>query len=146
MKIQEQDFYHGVALTQIVEHGSFTALNKASQRYGHYLVNADRRMFVKYRTNEGTDFQFSFSAAELAGLASDLALPNAHVFTALVCGGETVCLLDSEQIETVIDPTNNQSQWIRVWWPEGGGMRVVGSVGELSTVLPHNSFPSRLFT
>ncbi len=48
MKIQEQDIYHGAALTQIAEHESFKALNKGSERYGHYLINADCHVFIKY--------------------------------------------------------------------------------------------------
>ena len=36
MKIQQKDYFHGAALTQIVEHESFKALNKADSKYGHY--------------------------------------------------------------------------------------------------------------
>ena len=45
MKIQTQDLYHGAVLTQITEHPSFKALNKADTLYGHYLVNHDTRLF-----------------------------------------------------------------------------------------------------
>ena len=48
IKYKATDFYHGAALTQIVEHSSFKALNKASEKYGHYLVNTDQHVFVKY--------------------------------------------------------------------------------------------------
>lgn len=48
MKIQDQDLYHGAALTQIVEHASFKALNRGSEKYGHYLVNKDQHVFIKY--------------------------------------------------------------------------------------------------
>lgn len=42
MKTQEKDLYHGAALTQIVEHTSFRALNLAPVKgYGHHLVNSD---------------------------------------------------------------------------------------------------------
>jgi hypothetical protein len=61
MKIQEQDFYHGPALMQIVEHPSFKALNKGSNRYGHYLVNADCHVFVRYSKAEGDAWSFTFT-------------------------------------------------------------------------------------
>ncbi len=51
MKTKEMDLYHGPALTQIVHHDSFKAINKATTKYGHYLVNTDRHVFVKYRKN-----------------------------------------------------------------------------------------------
>jgi hypothetical protein len=54
MKIQEQDIYHGPGLVQIVEHKSFKALNRASSKYGHYLINTDRHVFAKYSTKKKT--------------------------------------------------------------------------------------------
>ena len=46
MKIQKMDMFHGAALTQIVEHPSFKALNKADEKYGHYQINHDRRISI----------------------------------------------------------------------------------------------------
>lgn len=60
MKIQEQDRFHGAALTQIVEHKSFKALNRASAKYGHYLVNADRHVFTKYSKATRSPWSFTF--------------------------------------------------------------------------------------
>ena len=58
-KIQKQDLYHGAALTQIVEHPTFKALNRASKNYGHYLVNADREVFVKYSASSSSPWGFT---------------------------------------------------------------------------------------
>lgn len=72
MKIQEQDVYHGPALMQIVEHDSFKALNKADEKYGHYLVNNDRRLCFKYSTAESGPWSFTFQSQDLAALKKDL--------------------------------------------------------------------------
>lgn len=50
MKIQKKGSNHGVALTQIVEHPSFKALNKADEKFGHYQINHDTRILIRYRS------------------------------------------------------------------------------------------------
>ncbi len=67
MKIQEKDEYHGPALMQIVEHPSFKAINKTDKKYGHYTLNTNRHLFVKYRTRKNSPWQFSFGQDEMAG-------------------------------------------------------------------------------
>lgn len=144
MKIQDQDLYHGAALTQIVEHKSFKALNRASEKYGHYLVNTDKHVFVKYRTVNRSPWTFTVQPDELAVIKAEID-QNYEVFLCLVCGGKTVCALNSEEINNVINSSSNSSQWIRVEVPKGGSCHVNGSVGNLKLSVPHNSFPEKVF-
>ena len=72
MKVQRQDVFHGIALTQLVEHPSFIALNKASGKHRHYLLNQDRRLFVKYTRIDDPPWQFVFNKAELGAIREDL--------------------------------------------------------------------------
>lgn len=144
MKIQAQDFYHGAALTQIVEHESFKALNKASTRYGHYLVNADCHVFVKYSSADEGPWMFTFQPDHLEPVRTVLDIEGC-AFACLVCGDDTVCALDSEELREVIDLQAEDVQWIRVSYPAGGSCRVTGSLGELSKTVPHNAFPRKLF-
>ncbi len=67
------------------------------------------------------------------------------VFICLVCGYDTICVLDADDIENLIDIDWDEAQWIKVDYPSGGSMRVSGSEGELSRKIPHNSFPKILF-
>jgi hypothetical protein len=144
VKVQDQDIFHGIALTQLVEHPSFKALNKASKRYGHYLLNQDRRLFVKYRTNGGLAWQFVFSKAELDAVNRDRRQPG-FTFVVLVCGGSTVCALSDEDLDVLLIPRASGAQSIRVEAPAARSMIVSGSGGQLSYKVPHNSYPSKLF-
>jgi len=112
MKIQEQDQYHGAALTQIVEHESFKALNRASEKYGHYLVNTDKHVFVKYRTANRSPWTFTVQPDELAAIKTETDQDH-EVFLCLVCGGKTVCALNSEEIKNVIDSSSQNPLFIR---------------------------------
>lgn len=143
MKIQEQDFYHGAALTQIVEHKSFKALNRASGKYGHYLINTDRHVFVKYRTAESSPWSFTFQADEVATISKSIVSGLTHV--CLVCGGVTICALSSVEVQTLIDLNSSTSQWIKVEVPKGGRCHVAGSIGALAKTVPHNAFPDKVF-
>jgi hypothetical protein len=145
MKIQEQDFYHGAALTQITEHPSFKALNKANTgHYGHYLVNTDTHVFVKYRTGPAPIWNHVFSVGEVKALRSVCA-KHEDVWVALVCGDATICVLDKDQIETLLDLGLNDQQRIKVEVPTNGSCHVSGTAGDLKGVVRHNAFPARLF-
>lgn len=144
MKIQEQDRFHGAALTQIVEHESFKALNKASEKYGHYLINTDRHIFVKYRKPDFSPWTFTLQPDELSAIQSE-AEANHIVFLALVCGSTTVCALTRHEINSIIDTVSTAQQWIRISVPKGGSCHVSGSMGELTRTVPHNSFPNKIF-
>jgi hypothetical protein len=144
MKIQEQDIYHGPALMQIVEHRSFKALNLASTNYGHYLVNTDRQVFVKYRKTKHSPWQFIFAPEELSALSKAMSGAGS-VFVCLVCGHFTICALNAEEILQLVGLTEASQQSIRVEVPSGGSCHVSGTKGKLKKTVPHNSFPEKLF-
>lgn len=145
MKVQEKHTYHGQALAQIVEHKSFKALNRASANYGHYIVNADRHVFVKYSTKPKPPWGFQFSPADLAAIKSVSTRKGVRIFLALVCGRSTVCLLRESEFTQVIAIGPGAQQSIRVEVPKGGSCHVHGSQGDLAGTIPHNIFPDRVF-
>lgn len=145
MKIQEQDLYHGAALTQIVEHPSFKALNRASTKYGHYLVNTDRQVFVKYRKAKKSPWSFTLQPAEVRAIASTITARNT-VLLCLVCGNSTICALTVPEIKRVIDIDSKTQQWISVEVPQDASCRVSGTNGKLKKTVSHNSFPNKVFT
>lgn len=145
MKIQEQDTYHGPALMQIVEHHSFKALNKADERYGHYLVNKDTRLWLKYSSATLSPWTFTFQPVDLAGLAADIAL-NGTTHIVLACGHHTLCCLDEAEIRGLVEMTAGAQQWVKVEAPAGKQMRITGSLNtKRPTLAPHNKFPNCIF-
>ncbi len=144
MKIQTMHLYHGAVLTQITEHPAFKALNKVEPLYGHYLVNHDTRIIVKYLNRPTTAWSFQFSVKELQAIRADLKLTH-NVYLCLVCGQETICALNNEEFSGLIDIDADTRQSIAVDVPEGGSMHVQGDEGRLQNVVHHNSFPGKLF-
>jgi hypothetical protein len=89
MKIQKKDFYHGAALTQIVEHPSFKALNKATNKYGHYQINHDTRILIKHLSKLESPWSFQISEEEINTLVDDIS-SDQESFLCLVCGETTI--------------------------------------------------------
>ena len=145
MKIQEKDRYHGSALTQIVEHKSFKALNKADEKYGHYQVNHDRRLLTKYSKATPGPWSFTFQPDDIRTMNDDMRRKDGRTFACLVCGEETVCILDEGELDDLIDRDNVAVQWIRIEVPPAGRMHVRGSKGALERTVAHNSFPDKVF-
>ncbi|MCH8025547.1 MAG: hypothetical protein IH866_02020 [Chloroflexi bacterium] len=144
MKIQKQDIYHGPALMQIVEHPSFTALNKPDEKYGHYIVNTDRQLFVKYRDSDESPWRFTFQPEEIVAIKADIRRSNHETFICLVCGDFSICCLDSSELRSVIDLSSETTQWVSVEVPAGGSQHVAGSNGKLGYTIPHNSYPDKV--
>lgn len=144
MKIQEQDMYHGAALTQIAEHKSFKALNRGSAKYGHYLVNTDRHFFIKYRKTAKSPWLHTLSTDEMKALVSACSKYD-KVWLCLVCGNVTICALNKPEIALVLDLASTAQQWVRIEVPPGGSCWVSGSSGALKKVVTHKSFPEKLF-
>jgi hypothetical protein len=152
VKIIERDLCYGAALAQIVEHLSFQALNHASPRtlsrnsskYGHYLVNTDRHVFVKCSTRFRGPWKHTLSKDEVQAIAAALA-SSTKLWLCLVCGNRTICALDKDEIGAVLDLAGTGQQWIRVDVPKGGGCHVTGSHGNLRRPVPHNSYPKKVF-
>ena len=143
MRVQEKDIYHGAALTQIVEHPTFKALNKADDKYGHYLINTDRRLTCKYRKSGKNKWQFTFQPHEIRNLLDDCRSRDKS-YLCLVCSNVTVCALDENEIPQVLDLEREEQQSVYVQFPRGGSLHVSGSAGKLKKTVPHNSFPDKV--
>lgn len=144
MKIQKHDRYHGAALAQVVKHEAFKALNRASTKFGHYLVNTDIHLFIRYLTSSSSPWQFCFEPEDIQMLNETMG-NSQKVFLCLVCGDKTICALEALQIQAVLDIKANSKQSVSVKVPNRGSCHVSGSNGSLDRTIPHDSFPSKLF-
>jgi len=142
MKIRNKELYHGAALLRIVEDKSFTALNSVRGEYGHYLLNADRHLFVKVTTKAAPPWQFSYNRDDIAKIAR--VLGSGKVFICLVCGRMAVCALNQAEMQHLLQMSAANQQWIRVQSPKGGSCHMSGSNGKLKRAIARNAFPKKV--
>ncbi|MFE5137244.1 hypothetical protein ACFRDV_06135 [Streptomyces fagopyri] len=141
--IDHKDFMHGAALVAVADSEMFTALNRASVKYGHYVVNHDRHLFIKYNDGKGPgDYFFTFSGEDKRRIISEVA---PLVFTVLVCGNEVITGIARDELSQLITLNNAAASAVRVSARQGKRLRISGPNGHLSPIA-RNSFPARILT
>ncbi|MFD4956199.1 hypothetical protein [Streptomyces sp. NPDC058451] len=139
--IDHKDFMHGAALVAIADSEAFTALNRAGVKYGHYVVNHDRHLFIKYNDGKGPgDYFFTFSGEDKKKITAEV---SPLVFAILVCGNEVVTGITREELSQLIALTNVAASTVKVSAQQGRQLRISGSNGQLP-LISRRSFPDRI--
>lgn len=148
MSLSKKDQIHGAALMQLVLDGRFTALSKASEAYGHYLVrtrkypadDALRELFTKYSTAAASPWQFTFHEDELGRIRKSEHRRRGLTFIALVCGMSGVCALTPDELWTLVHEKGTGQQQVRIERPRGGRFWATGTAGSLDYSVPASAF------
>ena len=143
MKLRVGDFYYGAALAQIAAYPVLSQVHSVSGKEGYYQINGDKRLLIKYATAKRGTWRFTVRPDDLVDLTWSA---DYIVWFVLVCGDETVCLLNADEVREIVDYESTGSQWISVTSRNGRSMAVAGSAGELKHRIRHNAFPHDLFT
>ena len=142
MGLDKKDFHHGAALVQMIEHPSFTSLNKACSEYGHYLVNEDRRVFMHYASNPRSPWKFQFTPTAIRAIEADEGVEG-QTYIALICGDSGVCLLDTSELWELLSsiPEDDEPQSVAVISPPRKQFEVRAGAISLGTKVPRTRFP-----
>ncbi|MEU6081045.1 hypothetical protein [Streptomyces sp. NPDC047108] len=139
--IDHKDFMHGAALVAIADSAMFTALNRASVKYGHYVVNHDRHLFLKYNDGKGPgDYFFTFSAEDKRRV---LGVGHERVFAVLVCGNEVVTGISRKELGQLVPMAHPLASTVKVSARQNKQLRISGPSGNLPLV-SRRSFPARI--
>ena len=145
MTIQSREFNLGAALIRIIEYDGFKALNRASRKYGHYKINNDRILMIKYGSlREDGTYRFTFGEDDRQVIGKDLKA-NWKVYLALVCGDEEICLLADTELQEIIQIDGQGSQFVAVMIEKGKSLVVWGSLGDLKNKISRNAMPNKIF-
>ena len=140
MKIQDKDFYYGVALTQIAECPTFTSINKLGDKDGLFRITDQRAILIKYSKADKGEWRFTFQKDDF-----EESYNYYYFFVVLVCADDTICLLTSTDLNEILDTEADAVQWVSVSSSDEEQLRVKGSLGDLSHTVAHNAFPRYLF-
>lgn len=135
---------HGAALVAIADSPEFTALNKASVKYGHYIVNHDRHLFIKYSNGGPDDYSFTFNPDDKERIRNTA--PRGTVYVVLVCGKEVITGLSRDELGELLDLKSPAAEAIVVTAIVGKQLRLTGPGGWQLPPIPRNSFPRRILT
>lgn len=140
--IYQMNFRHGAALCAIADCPQFTAVNKASSKYGHYVLNHDRDLFLKYCSKRSDDYGYAFvvNGSDFAAMLG--CHDRDRTFLVLTCGEEVVTALSLTELSAVVSLSAGD-QWLRVMAKPNQSLYMRGPVGELGPI-GRQDFPARL--
>jgi hypothetical protein len=143
--IDHKDFMHGAALVAIADCDQFMALNKASVRYGQYVVNNNRQVLIKYRDGDGPgDYLFTFQPDEKQRYRDTQ--NQGKVFIVLVCGNEAITGLSLDELAALIGVNARRAEGVKVVAEPNRGLRLSGPHGSLKGPIARNAFPQRILS
>lgn len=142
---REQQIFHGMALKRIVDHDLCQGVARASDKPGHYRVNGDRDVFLKYAMRQKNDvWRFTFAANELAKIKDAARRSSSHV--CFICGNGPICVIHVDELVTLLDISSKSSQSISVEASENTRCHLSGPLGPLGRAIPRKDFPATLFS
>lgn len=146
MAITYKEMHRGAAFTRIVEYPGFKAINEVDHEYGHYVVNADRAIFLRHSLKAESPWVFSFEPGYVQAIMEAVDNPKTKVFLVLVCDKDTICLIDEDQIEALFLIASRRTQSISVRHTPGQALRVRRTKTRVPPIIiPHITFPRRIF-
>jgi hypothetical protein len=144
VKIQEQELFHGAAIVQVVEYANNVIVQKTKGQNGHFVINKNTNLILKYRSHRKPPWRFALSENEEV-LVRDLLRNRLELYLVLVCSNDTICALSSQELELIVDVFAIGDKWINVSTGYGKSLWVAGSRGELNYSIRHNDFPKKIF-
>jgi hypothetical protein len=135
--IDKQEFYHGAAITRLLEDPRCEQLRRRD--FG-YAVNEGIFVFLKYSTKGRSPWGFVFSGEE----ARKLKGISGRVFIGLICGGDGICAVQWEDVRSLLGEVEGSARIaVRRRFNEQYG--VSGPAAEFKGKVPVKAWPSLVF-
>jgi len=134
--IDKQNYYHGAALIEILEHANCKQISKFDTGFA---VNGNIFIFLKYTTKHRSPWRFTFSQSDIEYLDS---LKGKSIFIALVCGGDGICSIKETELKILI---TNKSGWVSAKRKFREQYKVTGSNNELTEKVSFKRWPNIIF-
>ncbi len=132
-------FYHGAAVTKILEHEKCLAVRKKGLL--GYIVNDNIFVFLKYTARAGTPWRFTFDQEDV-DRCKNMTYEFKEVFVGLVCAGDGVCALRWSEVQGLLE---DKPGWISVKRRHREQYAVAGSVSEHDGKISLNRWPEVMF-
>jgi hypothetical protein len=139
MSLDEYKKFHGLALAEILDSsvdierfrsGNFQLERIAGSVNYLYMVNGDHCLYFKYSTKKDSPWRFTFTDEHLEGLKS-VKKNSTSMNLVLICGFECIAVLNSTNLEKIIDLDTDSTQWISVKSFHNRSLRIAGSASKL---------------
>lgn len=146
--ITTRDQYEGVVLRRLVKHDGPVRVDEIGDKAGHFCLNEDAFLLVKYSSRNRSPWRFTFQPDDIETLVTDHNQGGLFggSYVCLVCGLNSLCALREKEWSTLLDlGGREEQQTITVRRHPRTSFEVTGSAGQLERKIPVSRFPSLLF-
>ena len=130
--INEFKSYHGSAFADLIDDSlvPIKIFRPIQDNNAYYILDDDIALYVKHSTKRLTPWRFTFHTDNMQDLAKILN-SNEFCFVVLICGRDSIAVLEKEEIHRLL-PTNNPClSWISVQTSHNTSLTIEGSEGKL---------------
>lgn len=149
MQISKRDQLYGAVLRKLARHGTLHTVREVGDKAGHFRLNDGTYLLMKYSTNAGSPWRFTFRPEDIETLLADYKRAGLFggSFICLICGIDVICPLAADEWSKVLDLNNpTVQQTICVSRVSGCQLEVTGTGGGLDRKIPAARFPAVIFT
>jgi len=146
--ITERDKFYGVVLRHLTRHDGLSKVREVGDKAGHFCLNDDAFLLVKYSSSESAPWRFTFRPDDIHTLIKDQNQGGLFggSYICLVCGFESLCALREDEWSALLDlDVVEGQQTISVHRSPRSLFEVKATCGNLDHKIPASRFPSLVF-
>ncbi|MCS3827401.1 hypothetical protein GGP85_002871 [Salinibacter ruber] len=145
--ISTRDPYDGIVLRSLAKYGEPFQIADLGDKAGHFCLNEDAFLLVKYAARNQSPWQFTFHPDDINTLVDDYKEGGLFggSYVCLVCGYDSLCALQETEWSSLLDFDATRQQTFTVRRDPRSSFEVTGSFGELNQKIPASRFPSLVF-
>jgi len=146
--ITQRDKFYGVVLRHLTRHNGSFKVREVGDKAGHFCLNDDAFLLVKYSSSENSPWRFTFCPGDVHTLVEGQNHGGLFggSYVCLVCGFESLCALREDEWSTLLElNTTKGQQTISVQRSPRSLFEVKETCGNLNRKIPASRFPSLVF-
>lgn len=125
-------------MIRVLEDARFVSIKKHALGY---IINDEVIVLLKYSTKNRTPWRFSFTLDEMISIET-FRKENAKIVIAVVCGGDGVCAIHTEELHSIM---GDNPDWMSVRRNFNEQYCVAGPKGMLERKIAFHRWPSIVF-
>lgn len=146
--INNRDPYDGIVLRSLAKYGEPFQIADLGDKAGHFCLNEDAFLLVKYASRNRSPWQFTFRPDDIETLVNDHNRGGLFggSYVCLVCGYNSLCALQEGEWSVLLDLNEVENQQtICVRRSPRSSFEVTGFAGSLSRKVSASRFPALIF-
>ena len=144
MTIDKLEFYHGAALTKLLNFGEKLSIQTfPSESNATFTINGNIGVYIKYSAKRMTPWVFTFKKIHQVELKAISEL-HKETFLVMVCGSDGITCVNYKRLRKLLDENFDLAEWVKAHRYGREQYQVIGSDGEVNNQSTQKTFPEEI--